>query len=148
MFSKEEAQRIKKEFWIEFAQTYPRKWLLHKTKIKDFAFKFYCDNKKAQVLLDIEHKDLEKRKIYFQKLESLKTILLEQYLPEAIFEESFFLENAKEVSRVWVEHPGRISINNRNSWPEIFDFFNEHMTQFELFFYEYEDYIRDLEINT
>ncbi|MHC5202572.1 DUF4268 domain-containing protein [Myroides sp. LJL119] len=147
MFSKEEAQRIKKEFWIEFAQTYPRKWLLHKTKIKDFAFKFYCDNKKAQVLLDIEHKDPDKRKIYFQKIESLKNILIQEHLPQAVFEEFFYLENGKQVSRIWVEITG-ISINNRNSWPTIFDFFNEHMTQFEIFFYEYEDYIKDLEINT
>ena len=39
-------------------------------------------------------------------------------------------------------------MNNRNNWPEIFDFFSETMTQFEYFFYEYEDYIKDLEINT
>jgi len=37
---------------------------------------------------------------------------------------------------------------NRSSWPEIFDFFNDNMDAFERFFYEYEDYIRDLEINT
>ena len=147
MFSKEEAQRIKKEFWIEFAQAYPRKWLLHKTKIKDFAFKFYCDNKKAFVLLDIEAKDPEKRKIYFEKMESLKTILLEDYISEAVFEKEFYLENGKLISRIWVELTG-ISINNRNSWPEIFDFFEKNMAAFELFFYEYEDYLRDLEINT
>ncbi|MEC4114316.1 DUF4268 domain-containing protein [Myroides pelagicus] len=147
MFSKEEAQRIKREFWITFAQEYPRKWLLHNTKIKDFAFKFYCDNKKAQVLLDIECKDDEKRKIYFEKIESLKTILLEEHLPEAIFEREYYLENGKLISRIWVELTG-VSINNKNSWPQIFDFFANHMTQFELFYYEYEDYIKDLEINT
>ncbi|MDM1396519.1 DUF4268 domain-containing protein [Myroides odoratimimus] len=147
MFSKEEAQRIKKEFWITFADEYPRKWLLHNTKIKDFSFKFYADNKKAQVLLDIEHKDEEKRKIYFEKIESLKTILLEEYLPEAIFERNFYLENGKLISRIWIEQPN-VCINNRRTWNEIYDFFNDKMNLFELFFYEHEDYIRDLEINT
>lgn len=147
MFSKEEAQRIKREFWITFADAYPRKWLLHNTKIKDFAFKFYADNKKAQVLLDIEHKDEEKRTIYFQKIESLKTILLEEFLPEAIFEQNFYLENGKLVSRIWIEQTN-VCINNKATWNDIYDFFNEKMGQFELFFYEYEDYIRDLEINT
>ena len=52
MFSKEEALQIKKDFWIAFAEEYPRKWLLYNTKIKDVTFKFYVDNKKAQVLLD------------------------------------------------------------------------------------------------
>ena len=67
MFSKADSQKIKREFWIEFAETYPRKWMLYDTKIKDFSFKFYVDNKKAQVTLDIEPKDEEKRKIYFEK---------------------------------------------------------------------------------
>lgn len=147
MYSKEEAQRIKKEFWTAFAEAYPRKWLLYDTKIKDVTFKFYIDNKKAQVLLDIEPKDEEKRKIYYEKIESLKTILLEDYLSEAILERNYYLENGKVISRIWVEKNG-VSLNNRNYWPEIFDFFSDTMTQFEYFFYEYEDYIKDLETNT
>ena len=121
MFSKEEALQIKKDFWIAFAEEYPRKWLLYNTKIKDVTFKFYVDNKKAQVLLDIEPKDEEKRKIYYEKVESLKTILLEDYLDDVIFERNFYLETGKVISRVWIEKTG-ISINNKNTWPEVFDF--------------------------
>ncbi|MBN8567310.1 MAG: DUF4268 domain-containing protein [Flavobacteriales bacterium] len=147
MFSKEEAQKIKREFWITFAQEYPRKWLLYNTKIKDVTFKFNVDNKKAMVSLDIEPKDEEHRKIYFEKIESLKTILLENYLPDAIFEKNFHLENGKIISRIWVEIHN-ISINNKSTWNTIFNFFAEKMESFEYFFYEYEDYIKDLEINT
>jgi hypothetical protein len=147
MFSKEEAQRIKREFWIAFAEEYPRKWMLYNTKIKDVAFKFYIDNKKAQVLLEIEPKDEKNRIIYYEKIESLKTILLEDYLPDAIFERNLYLENGKAVSRVWVELLN-VSSNNRNTWSEVFNFFYEKMDAFERFFYEYEDYIKDLEINT
>ncbi|WP_293891104.1 DUF4268 domain-containing protein [Flavobacterium sp.] len=146
MYSKQEAALIKKEFWTAFATVYPRKWLLYDTKIKDVTFKFYIDNKKAQVLLDIEPKEAEKRKIYFEKIESLKTILLEEYLPEAILERNFYLENGKIISRIWIEKLG-VSLNNKNNWADIFAFFNETMAQFELFFYEYENYIKDLEIN-
>lgn len=147
MYSKEEALLIKKEFWTAFAEAYPRKWLLYDTKIKDVTFKFYIDNKKAQVLLDIEPKDEEKRKIYYEKIESLKTILHEDYLSEAILERNYYLENGKVISRIWVELPG-VSLNNRSYWPAIFDFFSITMTQFELFFFEHEDYIKDLEMNT
>lgn len=77
----------------------------------------------------------------------LKTIILEDFLDDAIFERNFHLESGKIVSRVWVEKTG-ISINNKNSWESIFDFFNEKMDAFERFFYEYEDYLKDLEINT
>ena len=147
MFSKKEALAIKKDFWTEFAAVYPRKWILYDTKIKDVTFKFYIDNKKAQVFLDIEPKEEEKRKIYYEKIESLKTILLEGYLPEAIFEQNFYLENGKVISRIWVEILD-VSLNNKNTWGEIFKFFSETMTQFEYFYFEHEDYIKDLEINT
>lgn len=147
MFSKAEAQIIKKEFWTAFADAYPRKWLLYDTKIKDVTFKFYVDNKKAQVLLDIEPKENEKRKIYFEKIVSLKDILLDEFLPDAVIEKEFHLETGKAISRVWVEQTG-ISLYNKATWNKIFDFFYEKMDAFERFFYEYEDYIRDLEINT
>lgn len=147
MFSKEEAQKIKREFWITFAQEYPKKWLLYNTKIKDVTFKFNADNKKAIVSLDIEPKDEEHRKIYFEKIESLKTILLENYLQDANFEKNFQLENGKIISRIWVEIDN-ISINNKSTWNTIFSFFAEKMESFEYFFYEYEDYIKDLETNT
>jgi hypothetical protein len=147
MYSKEETLYIKKEFWVAFAHAYPRKWLLYDTKIKDVTFKFYIDNKKAQVLLDIEPKEEEKRKIYFEKIESLKSILTNDYLPEAIFERNFYLDNGKVISRIWVEK-SNVSLNNKNSWNVIFDFFNETMTLFESFYKEYETYIKDLETNT
>ena len=147
MFSKAEAQIIKKEFWTAFAETYPRKWLLYDTKIKDVSFKFFVDNKKAQVMLDIEPKEDDKRVIYYEKLESLRNILLDEFIPNAVFEKNFHLETGKVISRVWVELTG-ISLYNKASWAAIFRFFNLQMDAFERFFYEYEDYIRDLEVNT
>jgi hypothetical protein len=147
MYSKEETQRLKREFWIEFAEKHPRKWVLYDTKIKDFSFKFYADNKKAQVLIDIEHRNDEKRIVYFEKLESLKTILEDDFVKDLVFEKIFTLESGKTISRVWVEKTG-ISISNRNHWDEIFDFFYENMNALEMFFFEYGDYIRDLEINS
>ena len=147
MFSKADSQKIKREFWIKFAEEYPRKWMLYDTKIKDFSFKFYVDNKKAQVTLDIEPKDEEKRKIYFEKIESLKQILLDEFIEDIVLERHFHLETGKVISKIWVEKT-EISVFNRNTWPAIFDFFYEKMDALERFFYEYKDYIEDLELNT
>lgn len=72
MFSKQEAAQLKTEFWTAFGKSFPRKWLLYDTKIKDFSFKFYADNKKAEVSLDIEMKDELFRNAYYEKIESLK----------------------------------------------------------------------------
>ena len=146
MYSKEETQRLKREFWIDFAEKYPRKWVLYDTKIKDFSFKFYVDNKKVQVLIDIEHRNEEKRNVYFEKLESLKTILEEEFIQDLVFEKNFVLENGKINSRIWIEKSG-IGFSNRNHWDAIFDFFYEKMNDLELFYLEYGDYIQDLETN-
>ena len=144
MYSKEETQRLKREFWIAFAEKHPRKWLLYDTKIKDFSFKFYVDNKKAQVLIDIEHRNDDKRIAYFEKLEALKNILEDEFIKELVFEKEYTLENGKTISRIWVEKLG-VGVSNRNYWDEIFDFYYEKMNALELFYLEYDDFIKDIE---
>jgi hypothetical protein len=145
MYSKEENQRLKREFWVLFSEKYPRKWLLYDTKIKDFSFKFYVENTKAQVLIDIEHRSEEKRIAYFEKLESLRSILEEEFIKNLVFEKNFTLESGKTISRVWVELP-HVSVSNRNYWDQIFDFFNEKMSALELFYSEYDEFIKDIEV--
>lgn len=144
MYSKEETQKLKREFWVTFAEKYPRKWLLYDTKIKDFSFKFYVDNKKAQVLIDIEHRNDDKRNAYFDKLEALKNILEEEFIKDLVFERNYILENGKTISRIWVEKLG-VSVSNRKYWDEIFDFYNEKMNALELFYLEYDEFIKDVE---
>jgi hypothetical protein len=143
MFSKEETQKLKREFWVTFAEKYPRKWVLYDTKIKDFSFKFYVDNKKAQVIIDIEHRNDDLRTGYFGKLESLKTILEEEFIKDLVFEKNFILENGKTISRIWIEKLG-VSVSNRSYWDDIFSFYNEKMNSLELFYSEYDDFIKDV----
>ena len=144
MYSKEQSQKIKREFWVAFAEKYPRKWVLYDTKIKDFSFKFYVDNKKAQVLIDIEHRSDEKRNAYFEKIEALKSILEEEFIKDLVFEQNYTLESGKTISRIWVEKLG-IGFSNRNNWDAIFDFFNENMHALEMFYLEYDEFIKDIE---
>ena len=143
MYSKEEAQAIKKEFWTAFGKSFPRKWLLYHTKIKDFSFKFYADHKRAEVSIDMEMKDELFRNAYFEKIWSLENILQDELKTELLKDEFYVLENGKIISRFWVEKKG-ISIYNKSSWQEIFEFFVENMAAFERVFYEYEDFIRDV----
>ncbi len=147
MYSKEQAKQVKKDFWVAFADAYPRKWLLYNTKIKDVSLKFYIDNKKAEVIFEISNKDEKLQKIYFQKIESLQTILKEDHLPDVILEENFYNEYGQKFGKIWVEIDN-VSCNKKETWPVIFDFFNEKMSAFEYFFLEHENYIRDLNVNT
>lgn len=142
MYSKAEAKKLREEFWTSFGKSFPRKWVLYDTKIKDFSFKFYFDTKKAIVSLDIEDNILINRILYYEKLVSLKSILLEEYLPDAIFEDCYVLDNDKEISRIYVQKED-VNIHNKNTWRETMEFLYEKMLKFEEFWYEYEDVIKE-----
>ncbi|MCT4630129.1 DUF4268 domain-containing protein [Winogradskyella sp.] len=141
MFSKEESRLLRQEFWTSFGKSFPRKWILYNTKIKGLSFKFHFDTKKAFITLDLED-DLENRINCWEKLEALKTILHTDYLPDAIYEEEFYLTNGKEISRIYLPLEGKVSIHNKNTWQEVMEFFNINMILFEAFFEEYRDIIK------
>ena len=140
MFGKEESRLLRQEFWTSFGKSFPRKWTLYNTNIKGLSLKFYFDTKKALIALDLED-DLENRIYCWEKLVALKGILSTEYLPEVIYEEQYFLENGKEISRIYLPLKTRVSIHNKNSWQEVMEFFNDNMSRFEAFFLEYKDLI-------
>ena len=140
MFSKDEAARLRKEFWTSFGKSFPRKWLLYNTKIKGFSFKFVADRKKAFVCLDIEHPEEIANELLYDQMISLKS-LLETEIPEVIFNAEYELESGKKIHRIYVPFEGKFSVYNKNNWRECYKFYVETMPKFELFFYEYEDFI-------
>lgn len=135
MFSKEEARKLREDFWIAFGKSYPRKWILYKTKIKGLSFKFHFNSKRAMVSLDIDT-DLEQRVLLWEKLTSLKSILKEEYLPNAIYDDFYALDNEKEISRIYVTLED-VSIHNKNTWQETMQFLYATMEKVEAFFLEY-----------
>ncbi|MCF6168929.1 DUF4268 domain-containing protein [Lutibacter sp.] len=142
MFSKEEASQLRKEFWISFGKSFPRKWILYNTKIKDFSFKFAANQKQAMVCLDIESQDTIKNQLLFEQLLALRSILIETYLPDVLFDENYTLENGKTIYRIYVIHPQKFNIHNKDTWQQAYEFFNETMHQFELFYHNFEDFIK------
>jgi len=144
MFSKEESTQLRKEFWTSFGKSFPRKWLLYNTKIKGFAFKFQADRKKAMVCLDFEHPDEIANELLYDQLLSLRKILETEYLPEVIYDETFELDNGKLIRRIYVPFENKFSIHNKNTWRDCYEFFVETMNEFELFFYEFEDFIKQV----
>lgn len=140
MFSREEAAKMRQEFWTSFGKSFPQKWILYNTKIKGFAFKFHFDTKKAQVRVEIDG-DVEHRLKYYEKMQSLQDILLNEYWSDALFNDQFLQENDKEISCVFVEKIG-VCIHNRATWREAMEFLNEKMQKLEDFWQEYEDFFK------
>ena len=146
MFTKEEAAVIRKHFWTSYGKSFPRKWLLYNTKIKGFSFKFYADDKTAFVTLDIEPKSQAKRELLFQQVAALKNVTETDYIPGIIFDENYSLETGKVISRVYVKLDEKFNIYNKNTWGAAFQFFNKNMEKFELWFYEFEEFIKQANI--
>ena len=142
MFSKEESASLRKEFWTSYGKSFPRKWMLYNTQIKGFSFKFVADKKQAMVCLDIESYDKTKNELLFEQILDIKSNLLEDYLPDAVFDELYPLENGKLIHRVYVTYNGEFNIHNKNTWQGAFIFFNEAMHQFEEFYEDFEDFIK------
>jgi hypothetical protein len=140
MFSKEDSKRLRQDFWISFGKSYPNKWVLYDTKIKGLSLKFHFDLKMAMVSLDIETSDLDQRIKLWEKIVSLKSILIDEYLPKAEFQDFYLLENKKEISRIYVSITN-VSIHNKNTWQETMQFLNQQMIHLENFFTEYQDII-------
>ncbi|NNE31110.1 MAG: DUF4268 domain-containing protein [Winogradskyella sp.] len=141
MFSKEESRLLREEFWTSFGKSFPRKWIMYNTKIKGLSFKFHFDTKSAFVALDLED-DLENRINCWEKLIALKSILHSEFLPQAKYEEEYYLDNGKEISRIYVSLKQKVSIHNKNTWRDVMEFFYTKMNLFEAFFDEYRDIIK------
>ncbi|MRH99049.1 DUF4268 domain-containing protein [Kriegella sp. EG-1] len=140
MFSKEESKKLRQDFWIAFGKSYPRKWILYNTKVKGLLFKFDFDVKRARVSMDVDTNNLEKRISLWEKLVSLKSIFIDDFWPEAIFDDSFYLENGKEISRIYLELHN-VSIHDKNTWQETMQFLYLNMILLEDFFFEYKEII-------
>lgn len=141
MFSKVESRIIRQTFWTSFGKSFPRKWILYNTSIKGLSFKFHFDTKSALIALDFDGSS-ENRIIHWEKLLALQSILKNDYLPDIIFDEAYFLENGKEISRIYLPFKQKVSIHNKNNWQDVMVFFNTKMILFEAFFEEYNDVIR------
>ncbi len=141
MFSKKESKLLREQFWISFGKSFPRKWILHNTKIKGVSLKFHFDVQRAIVAMDIEDLQEEKHTELWDKLYALRGIILSEYLPDIMFEKAYILENNKEITRIYIQKDN-VSIHNKQTWEETMIFFKEKMLQMEAFFVEYRDILR------
>ena len=142
MYSKAGSAQIRQEFWSSFGKSFPRKWLLYNTKIKDFSFKFVADKNQALVCLDIDSFDRIKNELLFDQILDIKSNLVEAYLPDVIFEEVHLLDTGKIIHRIYVKYNGEFNIYDKNTWQGAYYFFNEAMHQFEEFYEDFEDFIK------
>ncbi len=150
MFSKEEAKELREEFWDQFKRMsagrrgrkkLPGNWMLDQTGIKALNLRFHVDREVAQVGIDLETRNMDKRIELFEKLESLKKLLEEAMELPLIWELEYIRENGKSVSRIYLQMEG-VDIYKRDTWNEAHKFMFTNMMKLEAFFQEYRDFLK------
>jgi hypothetical protein len=150
MFSKEEAKAIRLEFWERFrgisvkkriARGFPGNWMLEHTGIKALNLKFHVDRQVAQVGIDLETRNMDKRLELYEKLEAVKQLLENAMEGPLIWELEYIRENGKSVSRIYTEIDG-VDLYDRDTWQRAHQFMLDKMMKLESFYREYQDYFR------
>jgi len=150
MFSKEEAKKLREEFWDQFKRMsagrrarkkLPGNWMLDQTGIKALNLRFHVDREVAQVGIDLETRNMNKRIELFEKLESLKKLIEKAMESPLLWELEYIRENGKSVSRIYLQMEG-VDIYKRDTWNEAHKFMFTNMMKLEAFFQEYRDFLK------
>ena len=141
---------LREEFWESFKQQsaarrtrnrLPGNWMLTQTGIKALNLKFHVDRKVAQVGIDLETRNMDKRIELFEKLETLKKLLEETMEAPMNWELDYIRENGKSISRIYLQLED-VDIYNQDSWARAHQFMYENMMKLESFYKEYRDYLK------
>jgi hypothetical protein len=152
MYSKEEAKKIRLQFWEQFGkrcEIHPmlsqrrKKWLLHRTKISGVALRFEADRSNAKVILELIQRNEDKRLKAFEILQNYK-VVLEAAFPNGLIWEFFHEreDSGQEVAQIYTILPN-VNLFRQNLWPNIFNFFIENMVRLEENFLQIRDILKE-----
>jgi hypothetical protein len=140
VYSREEASRIRYEFWTTFgrymspvpsASGNKINWINYHTRVKDIYFRMDADSKAAMISISIEHRDRGIQQLYFEHLAQFKT-LLQQELQEEWHWQLHTIVSDKVISRVFREFRG-VSVFKKNDWPSLISFFKPRLVALDRF---------------
>lgn len=152
MFSREEAARLRQQFWISFGQYMkpipgveglPVNWVNYKTGVKHIFFRMDAEKKHASIAIEIAHPDEGVRALLFEQFEEFKR-LLENTLNEE-WDWQPHVANAfdKQVARIELVLPN-VSVYNQQQWPDIIVFLKPRIIALDEFWVDVKPVFEDL----
>ena len=131
MYSKQDAARLKQEFWTTFGQYMSpvlsaegerTNWVNYKTGEKDIYFRMHADNIMARIAIELTHKDPGIQQLYFEQFRQFKNIFTGIAGEDWSWNLHSFDEHGKTVSKI-EKTKSDISIFKKEDWPELISFF-------------------------
>jgi len=141
MYSKEEASKIRQQFWITFgkymkpipaADGLPINWINYKTGVKNIFFKMNADQKHATIAIEVTAVDEVVRAIYFEQFEAFKTLLNDALGEEWEWEANAVNEFGARLSRISKTLNGS-SIFSQENWPALISFLKPRIIALDKF---------------
>jgi hypothetical protein len=141
MFSREEASRIKEEFWTAFgrymspifsAEGLKTNWVNYHTRVKDVYFRMETGKKSAEISISLEHRDPAIQELYFEQFLELKTMLHTSLQEEWNWQLHARGDDGKVVSKISKEIAG-VSVFNKDHWPDLISFFKPRIIALDSF---------------
>ncbi|MGI8637950.1 MAG: DUF4268 domain-containing protein [Segetibacter sp.] len=130
MFSKQDASKLKKEFWTAFgrymkpvlsADGEKINWINYKTGEKDIVFKMDADSKKAFIAIEIVHPDFGMQELYFEQFIQLKKVFENGVGSNWIWSLHTSDEDGRTISRIY-RQINEVSVFNKADWPALISF--------------------------
>jgi hypothetical protein len=140
MFTREEASRIRHEFWTTFgkymspvlsAEGMKINWVNYHTRVKDVYFRMDAGQRSSSVSISLEHADLDIQELYFEQFLQFKN-MLHSALGEEWEWQLRVAVDGKTISRIYKELPG-VSVFNRDHWPDLISFFKPRIIALDSF---------------
>ena len=140
MFSREEASRIRHEFWTAFgrymspvlsAEGLKTNWVNYHTRLKDVYFRMDAGKKSAMISISLEHSDPELQQLYFEQFLEMKD-MLHATLGEEWEWQLHAQVDGKIITRIFKTLPD-VSVFNKEHWPDLISFFKPRIIALDSF---------------
>lgn len=140
MFSREEASRIRHEFWTAFgrymspilsAEGMKTNWVNYHTRLKDVYFRMDAGKKSAMISISLEHNDPELQQLYFEQFLEMKD-MLHATLGEEWEWQLHAQVDGKIITRIFKTLPD-VSVFNKDHWPDLISFFKPRIIALDSF---------------
>jgi hypothetical protein len=141
MYSKEQASRLRQEFWTTFGQYMSPipsaegekiNWVNYKTGEKHVFFKMHTGNRSASIAIEISHPDLELQQLYFEQFVQMQKLLQNTVGEEwdwKLHEQDEFGKVTSSISKTLPN----TSILDKTKWPALISFFKPRMIALDEF---------------
>ena len=141
MFTREEASRIKQEFWTVFgrymspilsAEAIKINWVNYHTGLKDVYFRMETGQNSVAIYISMEQEDPDIQELYFGQFLELKDMLHGILREEWEWQLHVPAADGKIISRIYKQFSD-ISVFYENHWPDVISFFKARIIALDSF---------------